>query len=149
MADASIETPTSLTVRRTIKAPRDRVFAAWTTPEALKQWSAPGDRTNPVVEVDLRVGGRYRIDMAAPNGTVAQVTGAYLEIDPPQRLVYTWFWETNPALGEMLITVEFLPRGEHTEVVLVHTKLPTADAAVNHERGWMGCLDKLERLFPA
>lgn len=147
MADISFEAPASLTVRRVVPAPRERVFAAWTTPEALKRWSAPGDRTNPTVEVDLRVGGRYRIDMAAPNGATHRVVGTYVEIDPPRRLVYTWFWETNPTLGEMLITVEFLPHGEHTEVVLVHSKLPSAEAVVNHERGWVGCLDRLEGLF--
>ena len=147
MADVQDPTPTSVTVRRTIPARRDVVFAAWTTPEALKQWSAPGDRTSPVVEVDLRVGGRYRIDIAAPAGLTHRVVGEYLEVDPPNRLVYTWQWETNPALGSTLVTVDFLDRGAETEVVLVHARHPNAEAAANHERGWAGCLAKLEGLY--
>ena len=147
MADHATDTPVSVTITRTIPAPTEKVFAAWTTPEALKRWSAPGDLTNPIVEVDLRVGGRYRIDMAAPNGAVHRVTGVYKVIDPPRRLVYTWFWETNPALGEMLVTVEFRARGTVTDVVLEHSRLTSRQSADNHEKGWAGCFAKLERLW--
>ena len=147
MAEHKIDTPLSLTITRTIPATAEQVFAAWTTPEALKRWSAPGPLTNPIVEVDLRVGGRYRIDMAAPDGAVHRVTGIYKEIEPPRRLVYTWFWETNAALGEMLITVEFHARGASTEIVLEHSQLQSRESAVNHEKGWVGCLAKLEKLW--
>ncbi len=138
----------SLTVRRIIPAPQALVFDAWTNPEQLKRWSAPGDLVNPLVEVDLRAGGRYRIDMLAPDGREHRVTGVYRLVDPPRRLVYTWFWETNPSLGEMLISVDFHDHGAETEVVLEHSLLPSPEAATNHERGWAGCLLKLERLFP-
>ena len=137
----------SVTLRRVIAADRARVFDAWTKPELIKQWSAPGDMVNPVVEVDLKEGGRYRIDMRAPDGREHRVTGVYRAIDPPRRLVYTWFWETNPSLGEMLITVDFHERGSETEVVLEHSLLPTPEAAANHEKGWTGCLAKFERMF--
>ena len=137
----------SVTITRLVQATPDRVFAAWTTPQLMKQWNAPGDRTNPVVEVDLRIGGRYRIHMAAPDGKTSKVTGVYREIDPPRRLVYTWFWETNPDLGEMVVTVEFHPRGEATEIVLVHAGCVSEEAANNHRNGWLGALPKLEKLF--
>jgi uncharacterized protein YndB with AHSA1/START domain len=139
--------PDRLTMRRVIPAARQRVFDAWTNPEALKQWSAPGDLTNPLVEVDLTVGGRYRITMLAPDGRQHQVTGVYRLVDPPRRLAYTWFWETNPSLGEMLVEVEFIERGAKTEVVLQQSLLPSPEAIANHERGWAGCLLKLESLF--
>ncbi|MFN8061120.1 MAG: SRPBCC domain-containing protein [Vicinamibacterales bacterium] len=147
MAIAHDSAPASVTIRRTIPARREAVFAAWTTPDTLKRWSAPGDRTNPVVEVDLRVGGRYRIDIAAPTGPAHRVVGEYVEVDAPRRLVYTWRWETNPAMGETLITVDFHERGAETEVVLVHSRMPSAEAARNHEAGWVGCFEKLERLL--
>jgi uncharacterized protein YndB with AHSA1/START domain len=137
----------SVTITRLVKATPERVFAAWTTPEMMKQWNAPGDRTNPVVEVDLRVGGRYRIHMAAPDGKTSKVTGIYREIDRPHRLVYTWFWETNPALGEMLVTVEFRSRGSETEIVLVHADCVSEEAANNHRNGWLGALPKLDHLL--
>ncbi len=139
----------SFTVRRIIRGSRDRVFDAWTRPELLKRWSAPGDMVNPVVEVDLRPGGRYRIDMRAPDGKEHRVTGVYRVVDPPSRLVYTWFWETNPSFGDMLVSVDFHDRGSETEVVLEHSLLPAPEVATAHERGWTGCLLKLEGLFAA
>src|SRR3989441_9138601 len=95
-----------------------KVFQAWTRPEELKRWSAPGDLTTPVAEVDLRVGGRYRIDMRAPDGTLHRVTGTYRQVDPPNRLVYTWQWETTPGATETLVTVELHDPAGRTEVVL-------------------------------
>ena len=145
--DEHVGTTRSLTIRRTVPATPEEVFTAWTTAEGLKRWSAPGAWTNPVVEVDLRVGGRYRIDMAGPDGTVQRVTGVYQEVDPPRRVVYTWFWETNAALGESLVTVEFHGRGQVTEIVIEHSRLTSSESAVNHERGWIGCLAKLDRLW--
>ena len=53
----STVTPVTLRLRRTFAAPRERVFRAWTVPEEMKQWKAPGDMTTPVAEVDLRPGG--------------------------------------------------------------------------------------------
>src|SRR2546422_7814419 len=97
MAPAPQTAPVTVRLQRTFQAPREKVFQAWTRPEDLKRWSAPGDLTTPVAEVDLRVGGRYRIDMRAPDGTLHRVTGTYREVDPPNRLVYTWQGETTPG----------------------------------------------------
>jgi len=74
---------TALTLRRTFQASRERVFRAWTTPEEIKQWKCPGDRTTPLVEVDLRVGGAYRVHMRKPDGTETRLVGVYREVDPP------------------------------------------------------------------
>ena len=137
----------SLTITRLVAAKPERVFAAWTTAEALKRWSAPSDAMTAVAEVDLRVGGRYRIHMSSPDGREYLVTGVYREIVPPRRLVYTWFWETDSSLGEMLITVEFHARGDATEIVLVHSQLPTEQALTAHRNGWTGCLVRLEQLL--
>ena len=99
----------AVNVRRTFAAPRERVFRAWTEPEALKQWFAPTDaHTTPVAEVDLRPGGSYRIDMHSPGGDVFQVSGVYQEISLPERLVFTWKWrESGIEPAETLVTVEF------------------------------------------
>src|SRR5438445_13670197 len=110
MAPAPQTAPVTVRLQRTFQAPREKVFQAWTRPEDLKRWSAPGDLTTPVAEVDLRVGGRYRIDMRAPDGTLHRVTGTYREVDPPNRLVYTWQWETTPGATETLVTVAFHDR---------------------------------------
>src|SRR2546427_12616018 len=84
MAPAPQTAPVTVRLQRTFQAPREKVFQAWTRPEELKRWSAPGDLTTPVAEVDLRVGGRYRIDMRAPDGTLHRVTGTYREVESPK-----------------------------------------------------------------
>ena len=140
-------TPVTLRVTRSFPAPCEKVFQAWTDPNALRQWAAPGDRTTPVAEVDLRVGGRYRIHMRAPDGSVERVTGVYQTVDPPHRLVYTWYWETKPDMGETLVTVEFHEHGGATQVTLTHERFPNAEVRDKHELGWGGCLVKLSALF--
>ena len=136
----------ALEVRRTLPATRDRVFRAWTRPEELNRWSAPGEAV-PTTEVDLRVGGRYRIVMRGPDGITHTVGGVYRVIEPPSRLVYTWKWEGNPSAVESVVTVEFHERGEFTEVIVRHEGLADAEDRNRHEHGWVGCLDKLSSLF--
>ena len=74
---------TFLNMTRTFAAPRDKVYAAWTEPEHLKQWWGPEGFVSPSAEIDLRVGGRYRAGMRAPDGTEMAVVGEYTEITPP------------------------------------------------------------------
>ena len=133
----------TLEIRRTFNAPRQRVFDAWTRPEELKRWSAPGPMSVPVADVDLRVGGAYRIHMRAPDGTEHHAFGVYREIDPPRRLVYTWSWENQPDVQDTIVSVEFHERGGATEVVLRHDGLLTAASREQHTTGWNGCFDKL------
>jgi uncharacterized protein YndB with AHSA1/START domain len=64
----------TLRLRRTFAAPRQRVFQAWTTPQEMKRWTGPGEYTTPLAEVDLRPGGRYRIHMRTPDGTLRRLT---------------------------------------------------------------------------
>lgn len=137
----------TLEVRRTFAATRERVFRAWTTPEELRRWHAPPPLETPVAEVDLRVGGAYRVHMRAPDGAEYRVTGVYREVDPPTRLVYTWRWDTDPPSAETLVTVTFVDRGAQTEVVLRHERFPTTDARTRHEQGWHGCLGKLGQVL--
>jgi uncharacterized protein YndB with AHSA1/START domain len=136
----------SLEIRRTFPASRERVFRAWTRPEELNQWSAPGPAT-PTTEVDLRVGGRYRIVMRGPDGTTHIVGGVYRVVEPPSRLVYTWKWEGNPEAVESLVTVEFQERRKSTDVVLRHEGLRDPADRDRHQEGWTGCLDKLSALM--
>lgn len=83
-------------ITRVIAAPREQVFQAWTDPVQLAQWWGPHDFTNPVCEVDLRVGGAYRIVMRGPDGTEYPIKGVYGPIAAPTRLVMTDNWEEHP-----------------------------------------------------
>ena len=144
MATGTRSAATTLKVTRAFRAPCEKVFRAWTDPEALKQWWGPPGYECPDAEVDLRAGGKYRLAMRkVPDGEVFYLTGAYREVRPPQRLVYTWRWESQPDLGETLVTVEFLDRAGATEVVLTHELFPSQAARDDHDKGWSGCLDRL------
>ena len=83
----------SLTVKRKLKAPAEKVFTAWTQPEALKRWMGPSDDYAVLVaETDVRVGGRYHIVMRRPDQEQHSIGGVYKEIVPNRKLVFTWAW---------------------------------------------------------
>src|ERR1051325_10474304 len=78
-----------LILERVIDAPREKVFAAWTEPEQMKQWFAPKPWTTPHVETDLRAGGASLVVMRSPEGQEIPCQGVYLEVVPNERLVFT------------------------------------------------------------
>ena len=146
MPNATIATEpaaATLEVRRTFAASRQRVFNAWTTAEALKQWHAPENAEVQNATVDFRVGGRYLIEMRGKDGNLHVVGGEYREIDPPKRLVITWAWQTGARASDSIVTVEFHERGAETEVVLLHEGLMTEEERAGHRHGWVGCFEKL------
>jgi len=136
-----------LRLKRVFDAAPDRVFRAFIEPEALRRWKAPGEAEVALVEVDLRVGGRYRIHMRGKDGTLYRLTGEYREISPPTRLSFTWHWETDPAEKETLVTVDFRDLGGRTEVSLVHGGFTDEAERDGHGRGWEGCFPKLAAIF--
>ena len=144
------KTSTAHTLRltRVIHAAPEKVFEAWTDPKHLKKWSAPEGYTVVIAEVDLTVGGRFRIRMQSPEGTTHTVFGSYREVTRPKKLVYTWSWEEegDHDIGETVVTVQFRARGNATEVVLTHEGFPTEEDRTNHEQGWTSCLGRLEQL---
>jgi uncharacterized protein YndB with AHSA1/START domain len=148
MAKAAAAPPT-LEVRRTIRAPRQRVFDAWTQAEELKRWHAPGPMTVSLAEIDLRVGGAFRIHMVAPSGEEHRVVGTYREVDPPNHLRYTWQWETGTDATVSTVTIDFVERGSETEVILTHVDLSREEARVSHLQGWTAIMDKLSTHFAA
>jgi uncharacterized protein YndB with AHSA1/START domain len=136
----------TLVTRRTIRASAARLFEAWTQPEQLRAWWGPRPVTCTGAEIDLRVGGRYRISNALPDGTVVVIEGEFEVVEAPRRLVYTW----RSGEGEQSrVTVRFEPRGDTTEVIVVHEQIPNERIRDSHERGWNGCLDGLVRYFLA
>jgi uncharacterized protein YndB with AHSA1/START domain len=131
-----------LVVRRTIHASPARLFDAWTTASQLQAWWGPKGVRCTHAEIDAKVGGHYRIANELPNGEVVWIEGKFLEVLPPQRLVYTWN-VTPGASGSEIVTVRFEQRGEKTEVIIVHERIRDASTRDGHAIGWAGCLDGL------
>jgi uncharacterized protein YndB with AHSA1/START domain len=142
-------TPPVLQVRRTIRAPRQRVFDAWTKAEELKKWHAPGPLTVTFAEIDLRPGGTYRIHMTEPDGTDHKVSGVYREVDPPRKLVYSWGWDGDHPVKDSTVTLELFEHGDSTEVVLTHSGIAHDMERQKHTEGWTSILDKLAAHFEA
>lgn len=140
-----------LVLRRTYAAKRERVWRAWTDIKEAMTWSAPEGMTVPEFTADMRVGGAYRLTMLQPDGEKFIAKGIYREITPSQKLVYTWTWEEDTPQDEheTLLTVEFLDRGEQTEVVLTHENLASEESRERHSHGWNQFLDKLGRHLEA
>jgi len=140
--------PTELSLRRVIRAPREKVFAAWTDPEQLVQWWGPGPVSCPEAHIDLRVGGAYRIANREVDGSITWISGTFERVREPEELVYTWNVSIVP--GEpTLVSVLFLPHSRGTELVLTHERFAAEAVRDMHVQGWNGCIDKLETMLAA
>jgi uncharacterized protein YndB with AHSA1/START domain len=127
----------SITVRRTIEASADEIFDAWLDAESLAAWMQPGATLRTTARCDPRVGGSYEVVMHFGAEQILH-RGTYQQIERPRRLVFTW---TSPATEqcESLVSVELHPRGNATEVVVTHERLPERETA-SHIQGWTDAL---------
>jgi uncharacterized protein YndB with AHSA1/START domain len=134
----------TLSLKRTFDAAPEKVFAAWTNPELLKQWWGPPGSEVTKVEMDLRVDGRYRIGIRHQGQAEFFVSCAFKIIQPPHKLAFTWRWERpDMDIGNSLVTIELQARANQTELLLTHAQLPTPEARAAHREGWVGILTKL------
>ena len=138
----------SLVLRRTYGAPPKRVYEAWTNPDLARQFLCPEGMTIPEVRMDVRVGGAFRLVMQKSDGEQFIAYGVYREVQPARKLSMTWRWEeSSPAEEhETLLTVEFAPHENGTELILTHEQLSSVESRGNHEHGWTQILDKLAEL---
>jgi uncharacterized protein YndB with AHSA1/START domain len=138
-----------VSLTRRIAAPPELVFRAWTDPKHLAEWWGPKGFTNPLCEADARVGGAIRIHMRAPNGVVYPMTGRFVEIDRPHRLVFVTaaIDEEGEPMFEVLNTVIFTRVDGGTEISLVARVTRTTPAApqflAGMSQGWSQSLDRL------
>ena len=135
MADTGIDQRPAVDFRRTYSAPPERVWQAWTDPEALKQWFSP-DPTGVVelADLDVRVGGHFRIRVRTSDD-VHDVSGIYQEVDPPRRLVFTWAWKSTPERVS-LVSVQIAPIAEGTQLHFRHEQFFDEKARDDHSKGW-------------
>jgi uncharacterized protein YndB with AHSA1/START domain len=124
------------------------VFRAHTDPDVLAKWWGPKGFTAPDIELDLRVGGRYRIAMQPPEGDLFYLSGEFREVDPPFRLAYTFVWEDpDPDDVETVVELSFGNLGESTEVVFTQAPFKTDARRELHRNGWTESLDKLKKVI--
>ena len=123
-----------IVVRRRMPAPREFVYESWVDPEGLAQWMCPGDVVFAQASLDVRVGGSFRIIMRS-NDKVHEHIGTYQVVDPPAKLAFTWSGLENPT-EITAVTVEFLARGNESELVITHQRFTNAAEAERYEMGW-------------
>jgi glutathione S-transferase len=139
-----------LTLERTIRAPREKVFEAFVTPELMKTWMCPRGMAIPEVSADPHPGGRYSVTMQARDGDRFTAGGIYQEVEPPELLVYTWQWQGEGMPNvETLITVRFTERDGATHVRMTHSGFPDAGLRDSHDSGWNSSLNNLVEQFDA
>jgi uncharacterized protein YndB with AHSA1/START domain len=144
-ADAGLIARPSLTFKRHLNAPPEKVYAAWTDPEKIIRWFGRSDAKPGSFEADIdaRIGGHFRVSFSTDN-EYYQVGGVYREVVPNQRLVFSWAWHSTPE-RESLVTVSLQREGDGTLLTLCHEQFIDQAARDGHERGWIGALDKLEK----
>lgn len=145
-----------VTITRTFDALRERVWDAWTDPDQVAQWWGPKHFTVPDCELDVRLGGAFRIDMEAPDGTVHPSDGVFDDVVEPERLVLvTAAGEDDDGNHQFEVrqTVTFEERGSETLLTLeAEVQKATADAAEHlegMEEGWNQSFEKLDDFLVA
>ena len=145
-SNAGLVSRPSLTLKRRINAIPEKVYAAWTDPEKIARWFAPAQvkAGSVMADIDLRVGGRYRISFESADGEYSQVDGVYREVTPNARIAFSWAWHSTPE-RESQVTVSLQPDGSGTLLTLHHEQFFNEAARDGHARGWAELFDKLEK----
>jgi uncharacterized protein YndB with AHSA1/START domain len=135
-------------MKRVLPAPRPLVFKACTEPSELAKWWGPRGFTAPSIEMELRVGGSYRIAMQPPDGELFCLSGEFVEVDPPARLAYTFRWEDpDPDDRETVVTLSLGDLGDSTELLFTQGAFATEGRRALHDQGWTDSLDRLQELL--
>ena len=139
-----LATKPSLALQRHYPVAPEKVWRAWTDAEAVKRWWGPG-RGEPVslAELDVRVGGRFRIVFGGPDGKMHECAGVYQEVVPNRKLVFTWHWPNSTPERISVVTIEFRASPTGTDLASKHEQLFDEKARDDHKRGWSASLDKL------
>lgn len=134
-----------LHLNREFACPVEKVFSAWTEPEALKGWFC----NSGVAEFNPVVGGQFYVQMVTEKFGALELTGEYLEIIKNEKIKFTWKWLTEPLTqaGETVVTVEFLARDNSTEIKLTHEGFTTEEFKNNHTEGWDFAMENFEKVL--
>ncbi len=130
-----------LTINREFNTPLEKLYAAWSNAEIIKQWFAPGDMKVAEATADFKEGGAYRIVMQDTNEQHI-VGGFYKKIVVNETLEFSWQWENSPVATYVTLTFTDLGAGR-SALELVHTEFEDQEQCDKHKMGWIGCLNNL------
>ena len=140
-------------IERVLPFPRERVWDAWTDPAAMSAWfesrhTDPPGKTK--AQADVRVGGSFRLDVEH-DGKVYVHSGVYIEVKPPERLVFSWILHVGEPGPPNVVTVSLHEHdgGASTRLVLTHEKIDRASEAADYEAGWTELAAQLEEHLAA
>ena len=137
-----------LNLECTLAAPPEEIFRMLTESTELSQWWGPHGFTLPAVDLNLTEGGRYRFRMAPPDGEPFHLSGEFLEIDPPWRLVYTFRWEEpTPDDRETVVDLALRSDGKGTRLALSQGPFLTEERLALHRSGWTESFEKLQAVL--
>ena len=134
-----------LLIERTLDAPRELVFKVWTQPEHLVHWWGPAQFTMPDWQIDVRPGGFYRIHIRSGEGIDYWMQGVYQDVVEPERLVFTFSWDTPEGTRghETIITVLFEEDGGKTKFTFHQAVFESDSSRNDHSKGWNECFDRM------
>ena len=159
-----IEEP-EFVISRTLNAPREQVWKAWTDPSKVKRWWGPMGFAIPVCDMDVRPGGAFRIVMRSPYGVEYPLKGVYRKVVEPEQLIYTENWEEHPAEWQQILrengagneaqgalnTVTFEDHDGMTKLTIRTLfeagSIRDAMEKMGMKEGWMESLDRLAELL--
>ena len=148
MEQARLREKPSLTLNRSYPVAPEKVWRAWTEPEAIKRWWGPGaEQAVSAAQLDVHVGGRFRIVFGGPQGKEHECAGIYKEVVPHRKLVFTWCWPNSTPERVSLVTILFKPAGGGTDLEFRHEQFFDEAARDGHQRGWSAALAKLEQFL--
>jgi len=148
MDQAKLAEKPSLILTRSYPVAPEKVWRAWTDPQALKRWWGPGgEQPAALAELDVRVGGHFHIVFGGPQGTDHEVRGIYKEVVPNRKLVFTWTWPRTTPERESVVSIELRRSGSGTELLFRHEQLFDEAVREGHRRGWTESFAKLEQFL--
>lgn len=138
----------ALRIERTYAVAPEKVWHAWTNPQALSRWFGPGDPSSVTrADMDVREGGRYDIAFKTQDGEEHNVSGTYQEVVANRKLVFSWAWRSTPERMS-LVTLTFTPVRGGTALTFLHERFFDEAARDGHLRGWSATFLKLDHELP-
>jgi uncharacterized protein YndB with AHSA1/START domain len=144
-----MSTPSSFTIERIFKAPREKVWNMWTTKEGLEKWFGPNTMIPKVTKLDVRVGGEYEVILEQGEMKILN-HGVYTEVDPTSRLAYNWHFDIFLAPGEkpydVPVTIELQEVPDGTKMIYTQGDLATPDATEGSRQGYLEHFERFAKI---